>query len=963
MKTPLIPLVGGVSRELIKFRDPSKADEIINLIPDLKKGLYTRPGLRTQMAFDYGYLDYTTNFYEIVEMEIAGERKELLVEVDSAGYIRIFDAQTGDLYAAFSDPVTSDYLSGITSPKELRIVPYKDTLYIVNRNKRLLISYQATSITLSGFSGVGFPKKLKLFLAYTAQLSNNPNDVVNINNTYTIDLDYFIQLGYNMSNYNTTSASDTEPVARLYTDLFTTLLNDAKTKGVFPDIVPGTPPVSVVRDGSVVTLSAEPGVVMSVEFEDDPYVEEYVTTNGVQDSKPATNVYKTQEELEQAISSGKTMKYVLPSIIRSISLLFITKDLENVSITGPGSPDSTVYIKTVDNNAYIGKIVTDSNYIRTIYLHPRWFLREISDNYPSSNLPVTVTYRGSTITVNYTEQSLNKFQATPEDLPLYEPSLVINFVKNGYLPQFNLGIMSTINSSTDCNIIYNPQNNTWDTTSNLATNLYSSITSQTQFDSNIVVTQTNNNIEIKIPWYYSFSVSVEPVYSAYEINYTIIENGQADLAQGNAPLYIYYANNKWNIEPIKINVSFSTSSEYGAWIIAQTLSQLSGAYVKDLLIYQNRLILLTDRGLIASATNDFTTFIPKDPLTYTEADPFDLTFVQAGDVLEYVLPFSDQLVVFGRHAQYSVFHNGIFSLTNIKVVPATTYDIIPIRPAVAGSEIYFLTPSAQNPNYVTVRKFIVQPNTLIKTALEVTPETNEYIRADVNQLVYLTQADILVIAKNNTENIYLVRNFYQEGTTTSVVFKWNFYFSHRVIAVAKNADGNKLYMINFVDPGTGINWKLLTYISVFDQDLTARAREDIYDCSKLKSYPGPIETDRFSIEFSYTLPINFPQFERLGHLSIKDFQLLVQGESHGKLEIYSNYTLKESTLINVSFAEGSKFIRKILPYFEFSKLLAGRAKIKISTNRYQNEFNNLNLLGIQLVYRAYMNRNHHNEVF
>lgn len=963
MKTPLVPLTGGVSQEHIKFRDPQKADECVNLVPDVKKGLYTRPGLKTKMVFNYTTSpEFTGNYFYSFQMSINGVETELVLNANVLeGYIKIYRASDGYLYAALNDSIVSDYLNNVTSYNDLRVVPYRDTIYIVNRNKQLAINFQSTSTTFVLNNSTGFPVKFELYLRYIAQQSSDPNDLVQVSDTYTLTLNDFINAGYNISNYNTTTDTEVDISAQLFHDMLTELLTQAQNAGVFPDIVPGTPPVLITKLNNKVTVAAQPGVVMVLSCETDPYVNNYFTVTISPDTKPSSSVFSSTSEVDTAISARKTLHYDLTQIeLNQIitGFLWFSNGAESVAFFYDGS--QTAYIKAPDGVNYIGYLNTQGAF--TLDLHPKWYLKSftVSDPVGSTN-SVTIFYKWHSTNVNYIKQpdpSKTYTLADPTSIVLYEPDIILKFNNDGYLPKVVANLTNNF-SGASLNKTQQPTGNTWKTAIDLSLDLYhvfvdSDKLDLTNFDSNIQINRPDSyTVQIKIPWYISYDLTAEPLTLDYTAN-TIVDSYQpSDLSEENTPLRIYQSNNTWIAEHIYIDVSFTLSNNTGTYINAQLLSQLLGAHIKDLLVYQNRLILLTEQGLLASQTNNFQRFVPEVFDVYSDSDPFDITFAASGDTLEFVLPFTDQLVVFGRHAQYSVFHNGVFSLTNVKIVPATTYDILPIRPVAAGAEVYFLAQSARSPNYAILKKFIVQPNTMIKTAYTVSPGLDQYIPSNITQLVYLNQLDMLIMSPDNSTELYIIKMTYQQDNSVQEApFKWT--FKYPIMSISKDVEGSQLYIYSIVDYGTGIYWETLNYIDEFDQDIVAQYRADVYDLTIYTAYPGQKIEHKFPIQFLYTLPINFPQFEQLGHIIVQEVDLMCLGETHCIMEFLIRGVSEQTHQADISSTEGSKILKKLLPYIRLEDLYSGEAKIHIYTTEGNN--NNLNLLGVTLAYRTYPNR-------
>ena len=455
---------------------------------------------------------------------------------------------------------------------------------------------------------------------------------------------------------------------------------------------------------------------------------------------------------------------------------------------------------------------------------------------------------------------------------------------------------------------------------------------------------------------YKWTVILDYNNIAFDIQYTISVDTQASVVGETLPLRLYKKSDGYVLEHLPLNIEVTVSGDQGSFLGTTALSQLIGSQIKDLIVYQNRLVFLTTQGLVASKTGDFMDFIPDDLNVYTEADPFDVTFANSGDILEYILPFTDQLVVFGRHGQYSVFHSGLFSLTNLKIVPATNYDIVPVKPAVAGSEIYFLVRSDKDPHSFKIKKFIVQPNTQIKTAYDVTPHLVSYLPDTITQMVYLTQHDILVMLsddseqsfnnRQNNKTLYLLKQvFNQTEVVQQAVFK--FTFNQPVYGIGTSADQDSLYLI-FRSLGQLGNY----YYRLHELPLLQQSGQ----LSIADKYLGdPVmldETYYFPVELTYAIPATLLNMDQIHYFNVQELSAFFLAPSGGTFQLLTG----DTTPYTFNISDKGSEIRLRYPRISFTDVFSGAAKFSIKTT---TENNNLTFLGFQLTLRQYPNRHWH----
>ena len=202
-------------------------------------------------------------------------------------------------------------------------------------------------------------------------------------------------------------------------------------------------------------------------------------------------------------------------------------------------------------------------------------------------------------------------------------------------------------------------------------------------------------------------------------------------------------------------------------------SYLSGSPIVDLIFYQNRLMFITKRALFASKTGNFSQFYPDDPNVMVESDPILLLVSQAGDALQAMIPFSESILFMGNKEQYTLYHQGMLTFSSLTLLPATSYTLGEARPVKAGSEVFF---SNNNQQYSKIFKYLIQPDTQIKVAYELTTNVPKYIPKDISKLIYLDSLDMLVAFTKETPNtLYILQQAYQGNTQVQLAWnKWVF---------------------------------------------------------------------------------------------------------------------------------------------------------------------------------------------
>ena len=246
----------------------------------------------------------------------------------------------------------------------------------------------------------------------------------------------------------------------------------------------------------------------------------------------------------------------------------------------------------------------------------------------------------------------------------------------------------------------------------------------------------------------------------------------------------------WKTNTIsRFNLDFGTSN---------IPSFLANSPIQDLLFVQNRTVFINEKGIFMSKTNNLNQFYPDDATIMTAADPILLLVAQSGDKLQFIVPFSETFIIFGLFQQYSVYFQGALTLENLTILPATTFTIQNTRPSKAGSEVFFVS---NNNEYTKVQKYIVAPDTQIKTAFSLTSNIPKYIPKNIEQMIYLESHDVLILFTKETPNtLYILQQAYQGNQQIQLAWhKWK--FKYNIQSIGKSSD-DVLYIL--FDLGTNL---------------------------------------------------------------------------------------------------------------------------------------------------------------
>lgn len=186
--------------------------------------------------------------------------------------------------------------------------------------------------------------------------------------------------------------------------------------------------------------------------------------------------------------------------------------------------------------------------------------------------------------------------------------------------------------------------------------------------------------------------------------------------------------------------------------------------IENVFFFQNRLGLLTKRNIILSRPGNYFDFWPTTALDLLDDDPVDIGIATSQvTTLREALPFNKNLMLRADNQQFILSYSGnLLSPKTVSVDQTTNFQTIPRSVSSSiGSNLYFACP---NQEYLTVREYFVQPDSLVEDAADVTKHVPTYIPYSYAvDLAAVPQMDYLFLLSGAALNTLYVFKYYWKG--------------------------------------------------------------------------------------------------------------------------------------------------------------------------------------------------------
>ena len=189
-----------------------------------------------------------------------------------------------------------------------------------------------------------------------------------------------------------------------------------------------------------------------------------------------------------------------------------------------------------------------------------------------------------------------------------------------------------------------------------------------------------------------------------------------------------------------------------------------GKTINNVFFFRNRLGFLAGDNVTLSRVSEFFNFFPETVVSILDNEPIDVAASHTKvAILKSAVTMGERLILFSDQTQF-VLTSSADNLTpkTANVIVATEFESSSAaQPVGSGSSIYFLT---QKGSFAGIREYIIQGESQIKDAANVTIHVPRLIPTNVFKMAVSTNQDVLVVlSSDNANKLYVYRWLYGEG--------------------------------------------------------------------------------------------------------------------------------------------------------------------------------------------------------
>ncbi len=321
-----------------------------------------------------------------------------------------------------------------------------------------------------------------------------------------------------------------------------------------------------------------------------------------------------------------------------------------------------------------------------------------------------------------------------------------------------------------------------------------------------------------------------------------------------------------------------------------------GAKIQDVFFYLNRVGFLSNDNVILSSTliPDYVStslqdisFFSKSSQISIASDPIDLNTASVRAVTLYsVQPSRAGLVLFGNGEQFFMFSgDGLLTPQTAEIKSVSTYEVDTTIPVIElGDEIYFVS---KTPRYTRVFKMMNRGTEAVPIVTEVSKIVQEYVPSNIDKVVSNTQNQLLGLTSKSESNIWLYRQFYNEGEKIlQSWFRWELigkiltfaFFTDTMFSVLELTNGNVAIVRQALnkDPDGDLLTSVITPNPVAGTVFGVGPNIDLWtEVTGTPTYDKP--TNKTTIP----LPTNYPALANTSSITYKPVMVLSEKTSQG----------------------------------------------------------------------------------
>ena len=206
--------------------------------------------------------------------------------------------------------------------------------------------------------------------------------------------------------------------------------------------------------------------------------------------------------------------------------------------------------------------------------------------------------------------------------------------------------------------------------------------------------------------------------------------------------------------------------------LSNSMPSFVGQQIEDVFFYRNRLGFISGDNIVMSETGIYENFFRTTVTDLLDTDVIDVA-VDTNSVanLKYAIPFNENLIVFGTHAQYIMGGDKALTPSTASLAQTTTYDInANIAPKAIGPNLYF---SINRGEFTQVREYFNIPGSTGNDATDITSHIPTYIDHHISELETSTKYDMVFLLAEDTNEIYVYNQTWEgEEKSQSAWHRW-----------------------------------------------------------------------------------------------------------------------------------------------------------------------------------------------
>lgn len=201
-----------------------------------------------------------------------------------------------------------------------------------------------------------------------------------------------------------------------------------------------------------------------------------------------------------------------------------------------------------------------------------------------------------------------------------------------------------------------------------------------------------------------------------------------------------------------------------------------GKKITNLTFFKNRLGFLASDSLLFSRAGRYFELFGETAIDLLDDDPIDSLASSTRVVKLYSsIPFDKSLLINSAQGQFSFGSSGTtLTPTTASLTSTTMYETSPDSdPVAAGANVYFVNPREK---YVSIMEYLIQPDTLVEDASDITAHCPHYIPNGTITLMSCVPMDMLVAYSDAEKDALYVYKYYWVGNEKpqSAWSKWMF---------------------------------------------------------------------------------------------------------------------------------------------------------------------------------------------